>query len=95
MFEKYVVKKDNQTVVLKYDLRTDTVTVGGFAVFSELIELVVEDGFDQEMPLENTHSQRNKIKYIFKCARKKYRSAIKYLDENFILEKVESHGRLI
>jgi len=97
MIEKYLVKQDEETIVVKYNVDTNEITIGGYKVFMHLIESILVDVFSQNLDdVHNIHSQSNKVAYKFKIEkRSEIRRQLEYIDEQYILEKVDKTGRIM
>ncbi len=64
MFIKYVVKRAEETIVIKFDIRNNSIYIGGYISFIDLVNTVMQkEYFKKYMSNENVHSQRNKVKY--------------------------------
>ena len=96
MFVKYIVKKDNEAVVIKYDLRTNNIQIGGYCKFIALIhQLVNVPYFEQLSQCSNSHSQRNKLRYEAKIELGKFLEIINKITQDFSCERALRVNRLI
>lgn len=97
MFIKYIIKKDTQAVVVKFDLRNNSVILGGYVKFIELINTLLQNQyFGKFIKEDNNHSQRNKVRFI--GIMKGMSDFIEIMDkikQDFDCEKVKRVERLI
>lgn len=95
MWIKYLVKRDEQTVVIKFDTSTEKIILGGYGKFFELIEAIKEgEYFDCEWG-GNTHSQPNKFRHESHVNSTAFLAGMTNLAEDYDVEKVTSTDRMI
>jgi hypothetical protein len=93
--EKYFIIINEDVVCLKYDFSTNETVVGGSINFRHTMESVLSDYFTEKLP-KMKFTQKNKIRYVFKLSKLKFDEIITELRENnFIVERTKSHGRLM
>lgn len=87
MIEKYVIHlSEGGIVAIKFDILKKQVTVGGRSRFRRWMESIVQDYF--QLPIsEMKWTQRNKVRYIMFCTKKKFDTAIDLLQEHGVVVK--------
>jgi len=95
MFVKYIVKRENASVVVKFDLRSNRVVIGGYVKFIDFIGcLISETYFDIDSP--NCHSQRNKVRYEkVMLSLKHFNDIMIKVQEDFYVTKAKRVERLL
>jgi hypothetical protein len=96
-FDKWILKvpDSNLSIVIKRNDKDSSVIIGGHKLFLTQIENIVSLYFGKPIP-ENSHSQRSRIRFIFNhITIDEWQIFIKALSDDFILERVQSHGRVI
>lgn len=100
---KYVVQDliEPNTLIIKFHLVKRELSVLGYASFTEFISYVIDafildfDGI--KVSPENSHSQRNKLKYVFNYKSKKsFEALVERLEnaEGLDIDRIKKHGRL-
>ena len=96
MYEKWTIAEGDEKIVAKLNLKSNEVSVGGLTHFSAFIDHIISEIFEQDLDaMHNTHTQKVRLKYTFKYTKTAWRKAIEYMNENYIIEKVKAHGRLM
>lgn len=96
MYEKWTIAEDDEKIVIKLNLKSHEVSIGGRAHFSVFIDYVISRVFEQNLDkMENIHTHKLYLRYTFKYTKTAWRQAIDYLNENYIIEKVRAHGSLM
>lgn len=96
MFVKYIVKKGEEAVVIKFDLRNKKLQVGGYHRFVGLItQICSKPYFDELVGVENNHSQRNKLRYEITVETNRFLETIEKISEDFDCERARKVNRLI
>lgn len=96
MVEKYMIHLPQQGIVaLKFDMIKREMVIGGNARFRRIIDNIIQDYF-QLPATELQWTQRNKIRYVMFCTKRKFDEALDLLREHSItVEAVTSLGRLM
>ena len=86
---------DSTSTTIKFNNKTRKVTIGGFRRLQSLIESIIEDYFDHDVPAPVIN--RNKMKYtIYTGRRIKFDKALlKLEDHNFVVKRVENQGHIM
>jgi len=96
MFVKYVVKKGEEAVVVKFDLRIKRVFFGGYVKFIGLINSLMQPQyFGGKVEEKNYHSQRNKIRYEADMETTIFLEIMDKIMEDFDTKRVQRVDRLI
>ena len=97
MIEKYVLMLPDETVfAIKFVWEKREVTIGGKAKLYNLIEELIKDYFECNVP-EIKFSQVNKCRYVLKnITNDRFLKAKRNLEKaNFVVEKVNSLGTIM
>jgi hypothetical protein len=96
MFIKYLVKQGESAIVVKFDLRSDKIIMGGYVMNVDILQrLMRRPYFEKSVSSKNCHSQRNKIKYIGRISLDKFLEVMDRVSEDYTVEKVRRVNRLI
>lgn len=94
MYERYLIRLENEAIGLRYELPTGKMMIGGNYRLREDVEMFIEEYFGGTVP-EPTFIQNRKMRYTLTVRKKAYDKGIKRLRDNGLLEKVKSLGRII
>jgi tRNA1(Val) A37 N6-methylase TrmN6 len=95
MFVKYIVKRGDEAIVIKFDMRNTRIQIGGYSRFIELLNILVHPPYFSKIEMENTHSQRNKIRYEGSMNLSDFLKMMDKVSSDFDCEKVKRVNRLI
>lgn len=95
MFLKYIIKRGEESIVIKFDLRTCEVQIGGYFRFINLIHAVMDKPYFNMIKKENDHTQKNKVRYRGALDLKDFNAIIELIKEDFHCQLVRRVNRLI
>jgi tRNA1(Val) A37 N6-methylase TrmN6 len=95
MYIKYLVKKEDDIAVIKFNIDKKKVQIGGYARFFNLITLLINKPYFSSVVKENTHTQRNKMRFEGTITMEKFIETIDMVSQDFDVEKTQRVGRLI
>jgi len=94
--EKYKAIIDNNVIVLKYDNRKKSLTVGGNTKFRRIMVSVLEEYFQVKRIPRVRYIKQNKIKFVSSVGIDEFDEGIENLkDDNFSVEQIERLGDLL
>ena len=79
MTEKRIIYINDQPIALKYNHRSNRITVGGNARLRSILETVVAEYFRRRDMPRARFTQKNKMRFVFKGTAKEFDAALRRL----------------
>ena len=96
MWLKYTITNNQWTVAVKMNPAQNKVVLGGLAKHLDVLDTLRKDYFKVRHIYTTSYPNHNKIKYKFNCVWDKFCEVVeKIKKDDLIVQKVETHGRLI